>query len=224
MGRPPGPQLERQRVSVVAGSRYGSLTVLREAPATHVGKWRVRMVEARCDCGELTVARLEYLRCGHTTSCGCSRRQATRKTHGKSRTQLYATWNGMKQRCSNPNLKSFEYYGQRGIKVCDEWREFEPFLEWAKRTGYRRGLTIERVDVDGDYCPENCTWIPKALQSANRRPVMRSSRLLTHRGRTMTLTQWAREAGLDPATLSGRLQRGWPLQRALTEPPRQRHV
>lgn len=224
MPRPRGAARDLQRIAISAGQRYGSLTVLGEAPATHTGKWRVRRARCRCDCGAETVVRLSNLRTGHTTTCGCGRKSANRRTHGKSDSRLYAIWNGMKQRCQNDNTKSFEYYGGRGIRVCEDWQTFEPFLKWAKANGYRKDLTIERVDVDGDYCPDNCTWIPKAEQSANRRPVMRSSRLLTYRGKTQTLTQWAREVGLNPSTLGGRLKWGWPVDRALTKPARERRV
>src|SRR5690606_37843999 len=127
MPRPLGPARVLQRVSVVPGRRYGNLTVLREAEAIHVKKWRVRMVEARCDCGDKTVTRLDFLRRGHTTSCGCKRREPTNVSHGQSKTRLYAIWNGMRQRCENPNQPSYVHYGRRGVKVCEEWQAFEPF-------------------------------------------------------------------------------------------------
>lgn len=224
MGRPPGAQLEKQRVRITRGDRFGSLTIIGEAPAIHVKKWRVRMAECRCDCGRLTITRIGYLRSGHTTSCGCKKKEASHWSHRQSGTRLYAIWAGMKTRCLNPNSSSYEHYGARGISLCSDWLEFESFHEWAIANGYKRNLTIERVDVDGDYSPENCTWIPRAQQSANRRPTMKNSRLIAFQGRTKTLTQWAAKVGLHPGTLSGRLANGWPVERALTTPVRSRRV
>lgn len=91
------------------------------------------------------------------------------QTHGRSQTRLYSVWSSMKQRCYNRKDSSYKYYGARGVIVCDEWHKFEPFYEWAQRTGYARGLTIERDDSDGNYEPSNCKWIPAAEQIKNRR-------------------------------------------------------
>lgn len=139
------------------------------------GKYKHRRYLCLCDCGEETIVRLEYLRSGHTQSCGCHRVATSAMLnlrHGCARGErLYKTWAGMKQRCLNPNVKGFKYYGGRGIRVCEEWMEFEPFRDWALANGYRDDLTIERVDVNGDYKPSNCTWIPKSDQSKNRRCV-----------------------------------------------------
>jgi len=172
MGRPPGPQLEKQRIKVMPGQRYGFLTVICEADAIHLGKRRCRMVKCRCDCGQIVKTRLEYLRSGHTKSCGCARHTISAKagvTHGKTKTRLYGVWAGMLNRCRNKNVKSYKHYGAKGVKVCREWYDFENFYNWATQNGYRDNLTIDRIDPFGNYEPNNCRWIPKSEQSRNRR-------------------------------------------------------
>lgn len=100
----------------------------------------------------------------------------------------------MKARCYNPNNKAYKNYGGRGIKICQEWLDdFNKFFEWAISSGFKRELTIERIDNDGDYCPQNCTWIPKNEQSRNRR----SCHKITHNGKTLTASEWAREKGFE---------------------------
>jgi len=122
----------------------------------------------------------------------------------------------MKTRCSNPGDRSYYLYGGRGIRVCREWSEsYSAFEKWAKAAGYRPGLTIERVDVDGDYSPENCTWIPKGEQSMNTRRCV----LLTYNGETKPIKAWADELGIPYSRLQARIIRGWPTDLAFVAPP-----
>lgn len=122
--------------------------------------------------------------------------------HGMCGTRIYNTWLNMKSRCCNKNNKEFANYGGRGIKVCDEWRNsFSDFYDWALTSGYSDNLTIERVDVNGDYCPENCTWILKEEQASN---TTRNNRI-TYNGETKTISQWARLYGINLQTLRSRL-------------------
>jgi hypothetical protein len=171
MGRPKGPQLERQ-TPIIFGQRYGSLVVIEEAPAKHCGKYRVRMVKCLCDCGFETITRFEYLKCGHTKSCGCNIKKISAKvrtTHGQSKTRLHGIWAGMLNRCRNKNVKSYKYYGAKGVHVCDEWLNFANFMDWAIDNRYRNNLTIDRKNPFGNYEPSNCQWIPKGEQGKNRR-------------------------------------------------------
>lgn len=132
-----------------------------------------------------------------------------------SRSRLYTTWNNMKQRCSNAARRDFPAYGGRGITVCDEWQKsFWAFYHWAMASGYEPHLTLDRIETDGPYCPENCRWATKKDQANNRR----TNRFLTHEGRTQSMKQWADELGMDHTTLWRRLAYGWPVERALTEP------
>lgn len=137
--------------------------------------------------------------------------------HGGKRTKLYRVWCSMKERCNNPNNKAFPRYGGRGISVCSEWSDdFAAFSAWANAAGYADGLTIDRVDNDGDYGPENCRWCSHAEQNRN----YSRNRLLTVHGETKCLTDWADTLGINRATLLFRIKSGIPLEEALTNTDR----
>lgn len=172
-----------KRCDCCVGAKFGRLTVVGTAKLL----WRcgatkscyLRAVPVRCDCGVTKEVWEHHLLAGRVRSCGCLRREVSVKkatTHGQRHTRLYTTWVNMRRRCEYPRTASYRYYGERGIKVCRTWQVFENFAVWAKESGYRYPLTIERRNNNRNYCPSNCRWIPMADQSKHRRKWKRQSR------------------------------------------------
>lgn len=149
----------------IVGERYSRLTVIARAPNKVYGsRHQLAMWECLCDCGGKVTVSGADLRNGHTKSCGClqaDRARASQTVHGNCKTKLNSIWSSMKQRCNNPNDKHYHRYGMRGITYCKEWESFKPFMEWAHRNGYQEGLTLDRIDNDGNYCPDNCRWLSR---------------------------------------------------------------
>jgi hypothetical protein len=208
-----------RRIKVVPGERFSSLTVIKEAESIKPGKYKIRMIHCKCDCGNETIVRLEYLKSGHTKSCGCASTKELvkhRRTHGLSGTRLYGIWNGMKNRCYNKNRKSFKDYGAKGIRVCDEWLEFEPFYNWAMKNGYKENLSIERKDSMGNYEPSNCTWIPFEEQAKNKRNTI----YLEYKGVKKSLSEWSEILKIKHEILYSRYSFGWTTDRIFEQPVR----
>lgn len=170
----------------LTGKRFGRLTVIERAE-TKNGKTRWKCL---CDCGKYTYTITNRLVQGKSLSCGCRAYEAPRITHGMKHTRLYEIWLGMKKRCDNKNSKSYERYGERGIKLCPEWEnDFKAFAEWAFASGYSDDLTIDRIDNEKGYFPENCRWATWDEQAKNKR----NSIFITHNGETKVLPDWCRE-------------------------------
>ena len=136
--------------------------------------------------------------------------------HGWRHTRLYNTWDDMKKRCFNQNCPNYKWYGARGITMCDEWcNSFVCFRDWALSSGYNDELTIDRVDVNGNYDPNNCRWVTIKEQANNKR----TNRYLTFQGETHTITEWAQKLNVNRKTMWDRIARlGWSVERALTTP------
>lgn len=200
------------------GRRFGRLTVIENAP----NKGRNRMWRCKCDCGNEAVVATGCLTGGDTKSCGCYMKDRIRETHikhGQTKTKLYKVWSEMKRRCNNPHDNVFKHYGGRGITYTPEWERFEPFMEWAESNGYqdaRRGLyTLDRINVNGNYTPDNCRWIPQSEQARNTRTTKRYRLLET----THTLSEWSEIVGISHGTLWARIHNyGWTVEKALTTP------
>ena len=191
------------RTPLIIGEKYGRLTVLGERKEGK--RW---IAKCRCDCGTVWETRSDRLRGGRVKSCGCYKKDLQRtlvirrnKTHSRSNTRLYAIWNGMLQRCDNPNRVAYKNYGGRGIGVCAEWREFEKFFEWAMLNGYRDDLEIDRINVNGNYEPNNCRWITRAAQAANKR----NNFMVEYAGEKMHLAELSRRTKIPYNRLKSRI-------------------
>lgn len=150
----------------LAGQKYGLLTVVcrKGSSENRNATWL-----CICDCGKEKIVTSNALKFGYVKSCGCLNREIS-TIHGKSNTRLYSIYNGMKHRCYNTQSESYRYYGARGITICDEWRnDFMNFYDWAINNGYSDDLSIDRIDVDGNYCPKNCRWVDFVTQANNKR-------------------------------------------------------
>lgn len=191
----------------LTGQRFGRLTVLGldAERSTRKTYWI-----CQCDCGNVKSCRADSLRAGNIVSCGCKKREQDKQnltkhhSHLQSGTRLYKIWQGMKKRCYCEHDCRYNNYGGRGIKVCDEWKnDFAAFYEWALNTGYSEELTIDRIDVDGDYEPSNCRWADIKTQCNNR-----TSNINIKIGNsTRTLTEWCEIFNLNYSTVHRRYHR-----------------
>lgn len=163
-----------------------------------------------CSCGNRFIALKGNINKGHTKSCGC--RKPTHY-HGLRGTPIYSSWDAMIQRCTNVNHKAYCNYGGRGIKICEEWRDFIRFNEWAVQNGWAPKMELDRKDNNGNYEPSNCRWVTHSINNRNKR----NNRLLTYNGEIKTMQEWSEITGLSFKCIQGRIDSlGWSIERALT--------
>lgn len=146
----------------LTGQRFGSWTVLERDGTIHPTRWI-----CKCDCGTIRSVSLPALRNG-STSCGHCKRNASPLFLRKHSNRLYHTWSEIRRRC-NGSCTNHQYYGDKGISYCPEWENFDVFAQWAIDNGYQKGLEIDRIDGDKDYCPDNCRWVTHKNNSRNRK-------------------------------------------------------
>lgn len=188
------------------GKKFGRLIVLKECNERSGNE---KLYKCQCECGNITYVRGSPLRNGHTKSCGCLRKSVI---HGKSNDRLYNIYCNMVARCYDKKHISYLWYGYKGIKVYREWLDNRTtFFEWAINNGYKDNLTIDRIDVNGNYEPNNCRWITNKEQQNNRTNNIR----LTYNGKTQTISQWADELCINRKTISTRYYRGWSMKECL---------
>lgn len=193
----------------LTGQKFNRLTVVKYHGKVGVSKavaW-----QCICDCGKALIVTSGSLKSGKQKSCGCLRKEF-KVVHGGYKLAAFRIWAAMKQRCTNPKANRYADYGGRGIKVCDRWQEFENFL--ADMGEKPEGMSIDRIDVNGDYGPSNCRWASMKTQGSNRR----NNHILTAFGQSKSLAAFADEYKLEYNTLVRRLKKGWEVEKALLEP------
>lgn len=196
----------------LSGQKFGRWTVISYAGK---GKWN-----CKCLCGTEKVVRGTHMKSGASKSCGCYGHDVLIKRntiHGQNKTPIHYLWLDINKRCNNTNYKQFKDYGGRGIRVCDEWRKnFVAFRDWCLSNGYEKGLTIDRIDNDKGYSPDNCRFVGRIVQNNNKR----SNHKITVDGKTKTIMQWSREFCINESVIRGRLRRGWSEEDAVRIPLR----
>lgn len=196
-----------KKIKVLSGDRYGKLLILSEVKNS---KGR-RMFKCKCDCGNIRYIMLSHLRNGHTTSCGCNHHRLGNVKHGMYYTKEYGSWKSLKSRCFNINDQAYQYYGGRGITVCDRWmNSFENFYKdmGPAPSGEH---SIDRIDNDGDYEPNNCRWVTYKEQNRNTR----GNRMVKIGDVFKSLAEWAEDVGGNYHAIRMRLIRGWPPEKAI---------
>lgn len=205
----------------LTGQRIGRLLVIQEEKER--SKHGAKLWRCKCDCGNVHLVETGNLTNHTTRSCGClkwERIKLSNTKHGYSNKRIHRIYYNMRGRCYNPHIERFKNYGGRGIKICDEWlgeNGFKNFVKWAMSNGYDDSLSIDRIDVNGNYEPSNCRWITMEMQYNNKS----NSHFITFNGETRTLQEWADITGIDRKTISGRIEKcGWSVEKALTTKPR----
>lgn len=198
------------------GQRFGRLITIKKI-GKHIscGGNTTNIWLCQCDCGNMKKATVSDLTSGYIKSCGCLQTES-RFTHHLTNTKLYRVYYSMKMRCYNSNDKAYSNYGGRGIKICEEWlADFLNFYNWSIENGYVEGLTIDRIDVNGDYSPENCRWITHREQQLNKR----NNKRFFYDEKNLTLAEWSKIYNIKLDTLVSRIyNRNWSIERALNEP------
>ena len=207
----------------IAGQKFGRLTAIKRNGKDNQD---LTLWLCKCECGNKITTRLSNLTTGATKSCGCLQKDIVtdmKTKHGLSvndqgeAPRLYSIWRNMKQRCNNPNASKYKNYGGKGISFCEEWENYKPFHDWAINNGYSDDLTLDRIDNNGDYCPENCRWVTYRQQNLNSS----QNHLVTFKGETKTITEWSEILNIKRTTLYSRISKyGWSIKKSFTTPVR----
>lgn len=202
----------------LTGQKFGRLTAIcfvradKQKTGSTKSLWRWK-----CDCGNEIEVYAERVKSGNTKSCGCYEKEIASKiskTHGMSKTRIYHIYIGMKNRCNNQNTKIYKNYGGRGINICNEWNSesgFENFYSWSIKNGYSDELTIDRIDNNGDYCPENCRWTTNKEQQRNKR----NNTIIVYENKSYVLSELAEKTGINGTTLQSRIKSGMSIEEAV---------
>lgn len=195
----------------LTGTKIGFLEVLKRADDYVYDSGRKEVMWlCRCDCGKEVLVHSGCLHKHGTVSCGCAKVNRLTK-HGMSDTRIDIIYRGMKQRCYDHNAENYHSYGGRGVKICDEWlNDKRTFFDWAEHNGYSDSLSIDRIDVNGNYTPDNCRWVTQKKQSNNRR----NNTAVEYNGVSKTIAEWSSELGVPYQTIYSRLRAGWSVEDA----------
>lgn len=217
-------------VNDIVGKKFGRLTVVEYShnTKTYGEEGTIKAVThfytCQCECGIKCIVRRGNLTSGHTVSCGCYHREQqvnTNTSHGLSYSRIFRIYAGMKQRCYNLKQAKYNQYGGRGIKICDEWlADFMNFYTWSMSNGYNDTLSIDRIDVNGNYEPSNCRWVNMKIQQQNRT----NNHLLTFNNEIHSITEWAEILKINRSTIKERLKKGWSVEQTLTTPVRSHNL
>lgn len=218
-------QIDIGRYIDIAGQNFGRLTAIKCVGKDNHG---AALWFCKCSCGNEKIIRGDRLRSGEIVSCGCYQKECRSNTakemgrhnitHGLSHDRLYYIYNNMIRRCCEKTNTKYKNYGKRGICVCKEWRDDKSaFFQWARESGYSEELTLDRVDVNKGYFPDNCRWATQKQQANNKT----NNTQLSYGEETHTLSEWADITGISRATISARINEyGWSVDEALSTPVR----
>lgn len=203
---------------IPVGAKFNHLTIIEEAGWVEYATQRTKLVRAKCDCGGYIICPLNRIKTGNTKSCGCICLRAKYSgvtNKGKIYKQIQNMYHHMNRRCYDSGNNRFNRYGGRGITVCEEWRnDFQTFYFWVIKNGYNEGLQIDRMDNNGNYCPENCRFVTASQNSRNTS----RSRNIEINGIIKTLVEWAEISGIKQETLGRRVKNGWMGDKLLMPP------
>jgi len=197
----------------ITGRQFGKLTAIKRIPASN-GKGYQWL--CKCECGKNVVANTGVLTTGKQKSCGCIGREVSRarlKKHGMARTRIYKIWRSMKVRTDIKMAHKYKDYSGRGITIANEWLDFEVFYKWAIKAGYKDNLTIDRIDVNGNYEPSNCRWATMIEQGRNKR---NNHRIIVN-GESLTVSEIIERTGLSKSCVEARVRRNYPIEKVLAK-------
>lgn len=215
----------KERKPLSQGQRFGRLTVIgldhqEEYHRKDGQKEFSYFYKLKCDCGNIIIREKKNLARGFIKSCGCLAKEVSSKmliTHGKTNTRLFNIWQSMKIRCFVKTEKVYQNYGARGITVCNEWKDdFMSFYNWAINNGYKKDLSIDRIDNNGNYEPNNCRWVDAKVQARNTRQNIN----ITYNGKTQCISAWAEELNIKKEILYWRFKKNWNIEKIFTTPIR----
>lgn len=207
------------KVKDLTGMKFGRLTAIK---IIGQNEHKSNLWLCECDCGNQCITYTTQLLIGKTKSCGCLQKENFLKSvckHNLSNSRIYKIWTSIKQRCNGTTLRNKKYYKDKNILVCDEWKNnFIEFYNWSIANGYKEGLTIDRINSNGNYEPNNCRWVDRTVQNNNTS----RNKIIEFNNEKHTMAEWSRILNIDYYALQHRIKRGWSTERAFTEPVKRR--